>query len=165
MSLPGSRKPREEFMAEKDSDRGFDTMTFILRKQDFSKMGTKPLDVSMIPAEGISFYVMRLAKLIVVQPDGDFFIGRNILKDLWSPLVNLSEADGFASSVSRRHAMIHPLKDGYEITDLFSRNGTRLNDNRLVPNKPYLLASGAQLSVGQELLMVIFRPFASSWPK
>jgi len=116
-----------------------------------------PIDESLIPVEGISFYVMRLSKPIVVRSDRDFFIGRDVDEDIWRPLVDLGELDGYAMGVSRRHAMIRPVERGYEVIDLFSTNGTWLDDQRLIPNKPYPLAPGAQLRLGQERLLVIYR--------
>ena len=145
-------------MTEKKINRGLVTKTFTLAQQQHaSNPGKLPIDKSLIPADGITFYVMRLAKVIVVHPEGDFFIGRNVEEEFWNPQVNLAELDGFADSVSRRHAMIHPLEHGYEITDLFSKNGTMLDDRQLVPNIAYPLVSGMQLSIGREQLMVIFR--------
>jgi hypothetical protein len=122
-----------------------------------SMAGAQPIDESLIPADGISFYIVRLAKAIVVRTDGEFIIGREVDEDMWKPLVNLSALDGFARGVSRRHAMIRPVEYGYEVIDLFSTNGTWLDDQRLVPDKPYPLVPGAQLRVGQELLLVIYR--------
>ena len=144
-------------MSEKKINRGIVTKTFSLAQQLASNPGKLSIDELLIPPDGITFYVMRLAKVIVVHPQGDFFIGRNVEEESWMPEVNLAELDGFADSVSRRHAMIHPLEHGYEITDLFSKNGTMLDDRRLVPNVAYRLVSGMQLSVGREQLMVIFR--------
>ena len=144
-------------MSEKKINRGIVTKTFTLEQRNASNPGKLSIDESLIPADGITFYVMRLAKVIVVHPQGDFFIGRNVEEESWMPEVNLAELDGFADSVSRRHAMIHPLEHGYEITDLFSKNGTMLDDRRLVPNIAYTLVSGMQLSIGREQLMVIFR--------
>ena len=146
-------------MSEKKINRGLVTKTFTLaqQQQHASNPSVLPIDESLIPADGITFYVMRLAKVIVVHPEGDFFIGRNVEEESWNPQVNLAELDGFADSVSRRHAMIHPLEHGYEITDLFSKNGTMLDDRRLVPNVAYRLISGMQLGIGREQLMVIFR--------
>jgi FHA domain len=146
-----------ESMPEKNSNDNFETMTFVLPTQDISKFSGQPIDDSLIPLDGITFYILRLAKMIVVREQGNFFIGRNVQEDLWIPQVNLAEPDGFARSVSRRHAMIRPVDQGYEITDLFSRNGTRLDDQRLLPNKAYPLPSGTHLSVGQEQLMVMYR--------
>jgi hypothetical protein len=144
-------------MNEKKINRGIVTKTFTLTERNASNPGKLPMDESLIPADGITFYVMRLSKVIVVHPEGDFFIGRNVEEESWNPQVNLAELDGFADSVSRRHAMIHPLEHGYEITDLFSKNGTMLDGRRLVPNVAYRLVSGMQLSIGKEQLMVIFR--------
>ncbi len=144
-------------MIEKNIRRGAVTKSFTLPEHGFSYVDKTSIDESLIPADGISFYIMRLAKVIVVHPEGDFFIGRTVQEDSWYPEVNLAGLDIFATSVSRRHGMISPLKYGYEITDLHSTNGTRLNEYRLVPHKPYPLASGAQLSIGKEQLMVIYR--------
>jgi hypothetical protein len=144
-------------MNDRKINRGLVTKTFTLGQRDASSKENLPIDESLIPVGGITFYVMRLAKVIVVHPEGDFFIGRNVEEEFWNPQVNLAELDGFADSVSRRHAMIHPLEHGYEITDLFSKNGTMLDDRRLVPNVAYRLISGMQLGIGREQLMVIFR--------
>jgi len=147
---------------QKSMDHSSDTITFTLPKEGALKFDTSSVDKSLIPADGISFYIMRLSKVIVVQPQGDFFIGRYSEEDLWNPQVNLADLDGFANGVSRRHAMIRPLKHGYEITDLQSTNGTTLNDYRLVPSKAYPLAPGAQLSIGKEHIIVIYR-LAGAW--
>ena len=147
---------------QKSIDHSSDTITFTLPKEGALKFDASSVDKSLIPVDGISFYIMRLSKVIVVQPQGDFFIGRYSEEDLWNPQVNLADLDGFANGVSRRHAMIRPLKHGYEITDLQSTNGTTLNDYRLVPNKAYPLAPGAQLSIGKENIIVIYR-LAGAW--
>jgi hypothetical protein len=143
---------------EIEIDDGPRTISFTLPKEKTSNLEKVQIDQSLIPSDGISFYIMRLGKVIVVRPKGDFYIGRSVNEDSWNPEVNLAELDGFARSVSRRHARITSLNHGYEITDLHSRNGTMLDDWRLLPNKPYPLASGVQLSVGREQLMVIYRP-------
>ncbi len=138
------------------NNRVVDT-TDTLTNLKISEIGVHPIDETLIPAEGISFYVMRLSKAIVVRADMEFFIGRDVDEDVWKPLVDLGELDGYTMGVSRRHAMIRPLEHGYEVIDLFSTNGTWLDDRRLIPNKPYPLAPGAQLCIGQERLLVIYR--------
>ncbi|MCE9645520.1 MAG: FHA domain-containing protein [Chloroflexi bacterium] len=152
-------------MLEEEVDQGPETVTLALLPAEISRIAASSIDASMTPVDSISFYILRLARVIVVRPEGVIFIGRNVQTDSWIPQVNLADLDGFARSVSRRHAMIRPLAGGYEITDLGSTNGSRLDGRRLVANKAYPLLSGAQLTVGQEQLMVIYHPFASSWPK
>src|SRR5690349_15998534 len=115
------------------------------------------VDESLIPSDGVSFYIVRLAKVIVVRTANEFFIGRDVGEDVWKPLVDLSEMDGYSMGVSRRHAMVRPVERGYEIIDLFSTNGSWLDGQRLIPNISYMLTPGAQLRIGQELMLVIYR--------
>lgn len=49
--------------------------------------------------------------------------------------------------VSRAHAEIFAAEGGYCIKDLGSRNGTQLQDERLVPYTPYTLADGARFRI------------------
>jgi len=56
--------------------------------------------------------------------------------------------------------MIRREVNGYEVIDLSSRNGTWLNDDQLIPNKPYSLASGSQLRLARMRLFVLYRTVA-----
>jgi pSer/pThr/pTyr-binding forkhead associated (FHA) protein len=49
------------------------------------------------------------------------------------------------ATVSRRHAEVHRVDDGYEVVDLGSRNGTRVNGRGVVRER---LDDGDELSVG-----------------
>ena len=51
-------------------------------------------------------------------------------------------------SVSRRHARFELRPEGYVLVDLGSRNGTRVNDERLENGESRLLHDGDQLDVG-----------------
>jgi pSer/pThr/pTyr-binding forkhead associated (FHA) protein len=44
------------------------------------------------------------------------------------------------------------------VIDLSSRNGTWLNDDQLIPDKPYPFASGSQLRLARLRLFVLYRP-------
>lgn len=118
-----------------------------------------PLDEEAVPCDGISFYIMRLARGFTIRGGENFFIGRSVDPTPLKPMLNLENLDGLGttSSVSRRHAMVCPTEDGYEIVDLFSRNGTWINEQRLLPNKPYPLPSGSHLRVGQERFLVRYQ--------
>jgi hypothetical protein len=52
------------------------------------------------------------------------------------------------SNVSRRHAELRPLGDGWTVTDLDSTNGVRVNGRDLPPNEPQALQGGDRLDVG-----------------
>ena len=149
-------------MPETEIDYRAEAVTKTISNLVVSENGVQAVDESWIPAAGICFLIMRLSKTIVVRTEEDFFIGRDDDEFILKPLVNLAEFDGFAMGVSRRHAMICPVKHGYEVIDLISTNGTWLDGRRLAPNKPYPLAPGAQLRVGREQLLVIYRSAPAS---
>lgn len=50
--------------------------------------------------------------------------------------------------VSSHHAQIRPERQGYEIVDLGSSNGTFVNEQQLMPNLPRFLFSGDQIRIG-----------------
>ena len=83
-------------------------------------------------------------------------IGRPIEGTL-EETVDLTPYGAFASGVSRRHAMVRRKKNGFEIIDLDSTNGSWLNEKRMTPTKAYPLPSGAMIRLGQLRLQVINR--------
>jgi hypothetical protein len=60
------------------------------------------------------------------------------------PELDLAEDTG----VSHVHAVLRRTPAGWSVTDLGSRNGTRLNDKPLAPNQPAVLAPGDRLYLG-----------------
>lgn len=54
--------------------------------------------------------------------------------------------------VSRQHAQINRKGDRYQITDLGSTDGTRVNNILLKPNIPHFLANGDTISIGNSEL-------------
>ena len=77
-------------------------------------------------------------------PDGDFLVGRTEECDL--PL----EGD---PSVSRRHAVFHVTSDEIVVEDLGSRNGVRLNGQRIIGRAK--VRPGDKVHVGSQELHVI----------
>lgn len=122
------------------------------------------IDVALIPEEGVGIYIAGAYKPYYLHIYKELVIGRQAEAPLESVL-DLSDLDGFNMGVSRRHAMIRRTASGYEVVDLASRNGTWLNAERLVPNKPYPFASGSQLRIGQLRLLVVYRPLAKDAKK
>ena len=55
--------------------------------------------------------------------------------------------------VSRAHARIDQQEGEYQLMDLKSKNGTKVNGRRLEPYVPQILVSGDQLELGDTLLM------------
>ena len=52
------------------------------------------------------------------------------------------------TNVSRRHAELRPLGDGWAITDLGSTNGVRVNGRDVRANEPHALNAGDRVEVG-----------------
>ena len=114
------------------------------------------IDAALIPEEGVGIYVAGAFKPYYLHIYKELIIGRP--KDAaLEAILDLSDLDAANLGVSRRHAMIRRTDSGFEVVDLSSRNGTWLNDERLVPNKSYPFASGSQLRLGRLRLFVIYR--------
>lgn len=71
------------------------------------------------------------------------------------PEVDLTEDDGAEKGVSRLHAKIQVVEEGFVLIDLDSTNGTLLNNYRLSPHEPYPLRSGDEIRFG-DLLVHLF---------
>jgi pSer/pThr/pTyr-binding forkhead associated (FHA) protein len=84
-------------------------------------------------------------------------IGRKV-DETSDDLLDLAPVGGYHLGLSRRHAVVRRTEHGYEVLDLGSVNGTWLNNERLVPHKPYPLPSGSHLRLGSMRLIVLYRP-------
>lgn len=107
------------------------------------------------PARGLSLFLLNKGDPIALSMEQEFVLGR--AGDLTSePMIDLTNHDAFAMGVSRRHAMIRAAGEKYELIDLNSSNGTWLDGQRLVPNKPYDLPSGGVIQLGRMGLIVVY---------
>lgn len=113
------------------------------------------IDFALIPEGGIGIYVAGALKPQYLAIDHELLIGR-MMEASSESVLGLSDVDAYNMGLSRRHAIIRRIESRYEITDLSSTNGTWLNNERLIPNKPYPFASGSQIQVGRLRLFVIY---------
>lgn len=115
------------------------------------------IDVAIIPEGGLGIHIAGEFKPIYVQIDKELIIGRSKEGEESSEaILDLVHLNATSLGVSRRHAMIRRTATGFEVMDLSSRNGTWLNAERLIPNKPYPFASGSQLRIGQMRLLIMY---------
>src|SRR5690349_785123 len=64
-----------------------------------------------IPYDGISFYIIRISRAIVVRSNGyNFFVGRMADEDPSVPMLNLEDLEGFVMGVSRHHAQVRVVE-------------------------------------------------------
>jgi len=136
------------------------------KRTDISELipeGTKDwsIDEAQVPESGIAVYFEGEFKPVHVDARDDFVIGRRlgVTSNISDGMLDLSPMGGYGQGVSRRHVVILRGKQGYEILDLGSVNGTWLNDERLVPQRNYPLASGSHLRLGTMRLFVLYQPF------
>jgi hypothetical protein len=115
------------------------------------------IDDELIPMDGVAIYVAGIDKRFSVRIDTELVFGRKV-KDTDESLLDLTGLGGFQMGISRRHAKIRRAGTGYEIIDLSSTNGTWLNNERLIPDKPYPLANRSQVRLGRMRLFIFHRP-------
>ncbi len=119
----------------------------------------------VIPDSGIAFYVEGQSDYAHIDYEGEFVLGRKSGTTSGATsemLLDLGPLGGFGLGLSRRHAVIRRTEGGYEVLDLDSVNGTWLNEQRLVPHKPYPLHSGSHLRLGRMRLLVLYKRVAKT---
>ena len=120
------------------------------------KTGALHIDEDLMPVGGIAIYVEGTSNPVFKFFGEEFVIGRKV-DGTREIILDLSPLGGYHLGLSRRHATIRRVEHGYEITDLSSSNGTWLNEERLIPNKPYQMASGSQLRLARMRFFVLYR--------
>lgn len=140
-------------------DHPSDSLMTIRDKKALEKISAKitvsPIVDSMIPDDGIAIYAAGTLEPVYLCFDRELILGRKADGPSEGNMFDLSALGGYQAGISRRHAMILKVEDGYEIVDLASTNGSWLNNERLVPNKPVPLTSGSQLRFGQMQLLIV----------
>jgi pSer/pThr/pTyr-binding forkhead associated (FHA) protein len=108
------------------------------------------------PAEGIAIYLLDQTQPLEIRPEDEFFIGR-LTEETKEKVVDLTSYNAFDMGVSRRHLMIKRAGKGYNAIDLFSTNGTWVNEVNLVPQNPFPLKSGSQIRLGKMRIFIVFQ--------
>jgi len=91
-----------------------------------------------------------------IEPPGveGYILGRSDTSSTYLPDIDLADFDARDKGVSRRHAVLVNYRGLVHVVDLSSVNGTFLNGERLLPDVPYPLNSGDQLSLANLSLVV-----------
>ena len=111
-------------------------------------------------AARLTLYLTAHNSSIRMDTLGDFSLGRINEGQVVLPDIDLTPFDAFKHGVSRLHAEISLMETRVEIKDLGSSNGTRLNDKKLTPHVPYVLANGDTLLFGSLHARVLMRQTA-----
>jgi pSer/pThr/pTyr-binding forkhead associated (FHA) protein len=109
-----------------------------------------------IPENGLAIYLADHERPFDVRTDDDILVGRKT-EDTSAKMVDLTPFHAFNMGISRRHVRIQRIGNRYQVTDLYSTNGTWLNGERLAPDMPMPLPNAAQLRLGKLRLYVVYR--------
>jgi hypothetical protein len=110
-----------------------------------------------VPADVLVVYQMDSEDPVAFMEWNKIILGRlsGNLGD--TKIVDLTPFGAERMGVSRHHALIVRVEDGYTVQDLNSTNGTWLDRQRLQSVQVYPLAAGAVLQLGQLKLQVYYR--------
>ena len=124
---------------------------------------TEPFMDFEIPAKGVILINLENGQLITKQDQEAFILGR-VSAEIKTPepLVDLTRFGALELGISRIHAMIRQTNEGYQIIDLESSNGTWLENQRLVPQKPYVVDSGDRIRTGRLNMLVFYSKSSKS---
>ena len=135
------------------------TRTTDMQTKVIERMGELLIDEALIPIGGIALYLVGTSDPVFLTSEKEFVIGRKVEEDgTTEAFLDLAKLGGYQMGLSKRHAMIRRAEHGYEVLDLSSRNGTWLNEDQLMPNKPYPFTNGSQLRLARMRLFVLYRP-------
>ena len=123
-------------------------------------LNTPPPDhaqfVAKLPPDTLLFIVAGEDKPIYVKKNRTIMLGRSAATEN-APGIDFTSESAFHLGVSRQHAVIECLKEGYFIRDLESTNKTWVNERQLVPHRGYRLRSSDLIRLGQMGVYVYFR--------
>jgi hypothetical protein len=104
----------------------------------------------------VTFVIPGTRQQLTAELTDHILVGRADASEDVSPDVDLTDHEGMEKGVSREHAALHMSEEGIVLFDLESTNGTVLNNNRLPPERPFLLKSGDEVRFGELLVHVFF---------
>jgi pSer/pThr/pTyr-binding forkhead associated (FHA) protein len=112
-----------------------------------------PTPVQQLPAPDLQRRLPRLVlsdgHSLVLPHVGEVLVGRADPVSGITPDLDLTPHGGEAAGVSRRHAVLQPANDGWQVVDLDSTNATRVNGQRVVPHTPTPVQPGDTLRFGR----------------
>jgi pSer/pThr/pTyr-binding forkhead associated (FHA) protein len=116
----------------------------------------EPIGDAVLNADGIVLNIE--GQSISVPIDKRIYIGRDETAKPHATFIDLTEYNAFEKGVSRLHALIEITQEGeYQIMDLGSSNGTRINNTPLDPFCLYFLPLNCEIRIGRLVLQLRFQ--------
>jgi pSer/pThr/pTyr-binding forkhead associated (FHA) protein len=103
----------------------------------------------------LSLYLVETGEVIPLEGLTEFTMGRSSEDQPILPDVDLAPYHAYEYGVSRLHASIQLSKPFALLTDFGSANGTLLNGQKMIPNKPYPITHGDIFSLGKMKIQLL----------
>jgi hypothetical protein len=110
---------------------------------------------SLVPDSGLGIYLENTTPVMIMRDD-EATLGRKA-GGTGGLIVDLVPFGAIQLGVSRAHAVIRRVRNGYEIMDLGSTNGTWVNSQKLEPDEPRAISSGDMIRLGRLSLLVLYK--------
>ncbi len=99
--------------------------------------------------------VRDIEKTIVLEREGNVVLGRtDTATPRTTPDIDLASYGAAGKGVSRRHALLAVGDEPPVLIDLNSANGTFVNGQKLIPDRPILLHNGDELRFGRLVMRI-----------
>jgi pSer/pThr/pTyr-binding forkhead associated (FHA) protein len=119
-----------------------------------------PIDPEQVvpPTPGdarLSLYLIETGEVIPLEGLTEFTLGRSSEDQPILPDVDLAPYHAYDYGVSRLHASIELSQPFAVLVDFGSANGTLLNGQKMIPNKPYPITHGDIFSLGKMKIQLL----------
>jgi hypothetical protein len=94
---------------------------------------------------------------VMLKPQDETTMGRYDGTSPNVPTLDLTPFGAYEKGVSRMHAAIRRGEGSLNLVDLGSVNGTFLNGQRLIPNRPHIIRDGDEIKFGKLMCHVYFK--------
>jgi len=143
-------------------ESGLSTQTLAKEKRrgNSEQVGTVSImqpSVSELSKSTVTLYLPDFDKTMPLEGKKKYTLGRVSTGQQILPDVDLADYNAFEQGVSRLHAAIEIDDSGFFITDLGSSNGTRINNEKLVPLRPHGVQHGDVITLGKLRFVVLVR--------
>lgn len=88
--------------------------------------------------------------IVIVWPWGEQSLDQELIIGRDPAVSPLADRLAGYDNLSRRHARLQPAAEGLWIEDLGSTNGVLVNERRLTPHQPFLLAESGSLRLAKD---------------
>jgi hypothetical protein len=117
---------------------------------------TQTITTTQVSTGSIILRIRGMMEQLDMRSINNLVLGRSDHEHGFAPGVDLSAYGAADRGVSRAHATLTYQNSQLTVVDLNSSNGTLLNGERLVPERPYMLKDGDELILGRLPIAVSF---------